>query len=96
MLLIFAIINIFKLYQLDVKSTFINIKIKELYVSQSLRFVNAEPHNHIFRQRKLLYGLKQVPKTWYNVLNLFLLNNDFMCRNFETTLFTKVKKIMKF
>lgn len=49
MLLIFAIINIFKLYQLDVKSTFINIKIKELYVSQSLRFVNAEPHNHIFR-----------------------------------------------
>ncbi|GJS22093.1 retrovirus-related pol polyprotein from transposon TNT 1-94 [Tanacetum coccineum] len=49
-------------FQMDVKTTFLNGILKEeVYVSQPKGFVNQENPNHVFRLKKALYGLKQAP-----------------------------------
>jgi hypothetical protein len=56
----------FKLYQMDVKSVFLNGSIKEeVYVEQHPGFKDEEYPNHIYKLHKMLYGLKQAPRTWY-------------------------------
>ena len=53
----------FKLYQMDVKSAFLNGDIKEeVHVKQPPGFEDAELPNHEFRLNKALYGLKQAPR----------------------------------
>jgi hypothetical protein len=49
----------FKLYQMDVKSAFLNGPIKEeVYVEQPPGFENSEYPNHVYKLSKALYGLK--------------------------------------
>jgi hypothetical protein len=56
----------FNLYQIDVKSVFLNDPIKEeVYVEQSSGFKSEEHHNHVYKLHKVLYGLKQTPRAWY-------------------------------
>jgi hypothetical protein len=53
----------FKLYQIDVKSAFLNGQIKkELYVEQPPSFESEEYPNHIYKLHKSFYELKQAPK----------------------------------
>ncbi|GJZ09307.1 retrovirus-related pol polyprotein from transposon TNT 1-94 [Tanacetum coccineum] len=53
----------FKLYQMDVKSAFLNGFVnEEVYVAQPPRFIDFEKPNHVFKLKKALYGLKQEPK----------------------------------
>ena len=60
MLLSFACFKIFKLYQIDVKSAFLNGFLnKEVYVKQPPSFEKDEAPNHVFKLTKALYGLKQ-------------------------------------
>jgi hypothetical protein len=48
-----------KLYQIDVKSVFLNGYINELmYVEQPPSFEDEKKHNHVYKLRKALYGLK--------------------------------------
>nr|GEV98619.1 transposon Ty3-G Gag-Pol polyprotein [Tanacetum cinerariifolium] len=55
----------FKLFQMDVKSAFLNGFInEEVYVAQPLRFIDFAKPNHVYRLKKSLYGLKQAPKAW--------------------------------
>jgi hypothetical protein len=52
-----------KLYQIDVKSTFLNEYINELvYVEQPFGFEDDKKPNHVYNLRKALYGLKQSPR----------------------------------
>jgi hypothetical protein len=56
----------FKLYQMDVKSAFLNGPIKEeVYVEQPFGFEDSEYPNHVYKLSKALYGLKQAPRAWY-------------------------------
>ncbi|GJZ63440.1 retrovirus-related pol polyprotein from transposon TNT 1-94 [Tanacetum coccineum] len=65
----------FKLFQMDVKSAFLNGFInEEVYVAQPPRFIDFEKPDHVYKLKKALYGLKQAPKAWYDRLKLFLLN----------------------
>ncbi|GJZ11669.1 retrovirus-related pol polyprotein from transposon TNT 1-94 [Tanacetum coccineum] len=77
-LLAYACAHDFKLFQKDVKSTFLNGFIKEeVYVSQPPGFVDFEKPNHVFKLKKALYGLKQAPKAWYDRLKAFLLDHKY-------------------
>ena len=79
-----------KLYQMDVKSAFLNGIINELiYVEQPPGFEDPRNPNHVYRLHKALYGLKQAPRTWYERLRDFLIMQGFKIGRVDTTLFTK-------
>jgi len=93
MLLAFASYKNFILYQMDVKSAFLNGYIfEEVYVEQPPGFENFELPSHVYKLKKALYGLKQAPRAWYDRLSNFLLKNDFKIGKIDTTLFIKVKE----
>jgi hypothetical protein len=76
-LIAYATNNDFKLYQMDVKSAFLNGSIQELvYVKQLSAFEDPKKPNHVFLLHKALYGLKQAPRAWYECLKDFLLKMD--------------------
>ncbi|PWA93819.1 Integrase, catalytic region, Zinc finger, CCHC-type, Peptidase aspartic, catalytic [Artemisia annua] len=77
-------------YQMDVKTAFLNGQLKEVvYVSQPEGFVDPERPNHVYRLKKALYGLKQAPRAWYDTLSKFLLANQFTKGVVDPTLFTR-------
>jgi hypothetical protein len=87
-LLAFAASKGFKLYQMDVKSVFLNGYIeKEVYVRQPPGFKNPKFPNHVFKLHKALYGLKQAPRAWYERLKAFLLDKGFRMGSVDKTLF---------
>ncbi|GJV72081.1 retrovirus-related pol polyprotein from transposon TNT 1-94 [Tanacetum coccineum] len=57
--------NDFKLYQMDVKSAFLNGFInEEVYVAQPPWFIDFEKPNYVYKLKKALNGLKQALKAW--------------------------------
>jgi hypothetical protein len=89
-LLAYATYHGFKLYQMDVKSAFLNGPIKEeVYVGQPPGFEDSEYPNHVYKLSKVLYGLKQAPRAWYECLRDFLITNSFKVGKADPTLFTK-------
>ncbi|GJR26201.1 retrotransposon protein, putative, unclassified, partial [Tanacetum coccineum] len=68
----------FPIYQMDVKTTFLNGPLKEeVYVAQPDGFVNPDHLEKVYRLRKALYGLKQAPRAWYDELSNFLMSKGF-------------------
>ncbi|GKE00502.1 retrovirus-related pol polyprotein from transposon TNT 1-94, partial [Tanacetum coccineum] len=64
--LAFATYMNFTIYQMDVKSAFLNGKLKEeVYVKQTPSFKSSEFPNHVCKLDKALYGIKQAPRAWY-------------------------------
>jgi hypothetical protein len=89
-LLAYATYHGFKLYQMDVKSAFLNVPIMEdIYVEHPPGFEDSEYPNHVYKLSKALYGLKQAPRAWYECLRDFLITNGFKVGKADPTLFTK-------
>ncbi|GKC76845.1 retrovirus-related pol polyprotein from transposon TNT 1-94 [Tanacetum coccineum] len=81
-------------YQMDVKTAFLNGELKEeVYVSQSEGFIDPDHLNHVYRLKKALYGLKQAPQAWFKTLSKFLLAQGFSKGVVDPTLF--IRKIGK-
>ena len=79
-----------KVYQMDVKSTFLNGVLKEeVYVEQPLSYEVVGEKNKVYRLKRSLYGLKQAPRAWYSRIDSYLMSNDFSKRDGELTLYIK-------
>jgi len=78
------------LYQMVVKSVFLNGVIEEeVFVKQPPGFENLKHPDHVYKLKKSLYGLKQAPRAWYDRLSNFLIKNDFKRGQVDTTLFRR-------
>ncbi|GJY06493.1 retrovirus-related pol polyprotein from transposon TNT 1-94 [Tanacetum coccineum] len=77
-------------YQMDVKTAFLNGNLQEeVYVNQPDGFVDLDNPNHVYKLKKALYGLKQAPRSWYDMLSSFLISQDFSKGSVDPTLFIR-------
>ncbi|GJU11637.1 putative ribonuclease H-like domain-containing protein [Tanacetum coccineum] len=83
----------FMVYQTDVKSAFLYGQIEEeVYMCQPLGFEDPGHPDKVYKVVKVLYGLHQAPRAWYETLTNYLLGNGFHKGKIDQTLFIKKKK----
>ena len=67
-----------KLWQLDVKSVFLNGPLDEdVFILQPPDFICKGNEHKVLKLRKALYGLKQAPRAWNRRIDTFLHNIGF-------------------
>jgi hypothetical protein len=80
-----------QVYQMDVKSMFLNGFLEEeVYVDQPPGFEVQEHPAKVYRLKKALYGLKQAPRAWYNRIDTYLIKSSFSRSQNEPTLYAKI------
>jgi hypothetical protein len=78
MFLAYACHKRFKVYQMDVKSTFLNGDLsEEFYMEQPKGFKFSDNSDLVCKVKKALYGLKQAPRAWYHRLDTYLKDKGF-------------------
>nr|GEU95285.1 retrovirus-related Pol polyprotein from transposon TNT 1-94 [Tanacetum cinerariifolium] len=66
------------IFQMDVKTAFLNGPLKEeVYVSQPNVFFDLDFLDHVYKLKKVLYGPKQASRAWYDKLSSFLIEHHF-------------------
>ncbi|CAM8889388.1 unnamed protein product [Rhodiola kirilowii] len=80
----------FRLFQMDVKSAFLNGFLnEEVYVAQPKGFEDPHHPDSVYHLKKALYGLKQAPRAWYERLTVFLVDHGYVRGGVDKTLFVK-------
>jgi hypothetical protein len=88
-LLAFAASKGFKLYQMDMKSAFLNDVIQEeVYVRQPPGFKSPKYPDRVYKLSTALYRLKQASQAWHARLKTFLLEHGYVMGSVDKTLFT--------
>nr|GEW83507.1 hypothetical protein [Tanacetum cinerariifolium] len=91
--LAYASFMLFMVYQMDVKSAFLYGTIEEeVYVCQPPGFEDPDHPDKVYKVVKVLYGLHQAPRAWYETLANYLLENSFQRGKIDQTLFIKKQK----
>ncbi|GJS06826.1 retrovirus-related pol polyprotein from transposon TNT 1-94 [Tanacetum coccineum] len=68
----------FPIYQMDVKTAFLNGPLKEeVFVRHPNSFVDPDFPNHVSRLKKALYGLKQAPRACFSTRFAKLMKDNF-------------------
>ena len=91
---IFALVAVmkWKVHQMDVKKTFLNgVVEEEVYMEQPLGFETHDRKTHVCKLKKSLYGLKQEPRTLYDMMDKFLMSLGFTKSKLDSNLYFKVK-----
>jgi len=87
-----ALASIYKIivHQMDVKTAFLNGDLEEeIYMVQLEGCIFPGQENKVCKLVKSLYGLKQVPKQWYEKFNDVLLSNEFFSIGVDKCVYTK-------
>ncbi|GJT89097.1 retrovirus-related pol polyprotein from transposon TNT 1-94 [Tanacetum coccineum] len=83
----------FPVYQMDVKTAFLNGPLKEeVYVNQPDGFIDPHHPNKVYHLKKALYGLKQALRAWYDEFSNFLVSKGFSKGSIDPT--KKFEKLM--
>ena len=78
---------------MDVKSAFLNgVLEEEVYIEQPEGFFDDNNKNMVCRLHKSLYGLKQVPRAWYERLHKYLVKIGFERTDDNNNLYIKIEK----
>ncbi|KAK8930635.1 hypothetical protein KSP39_PZI017057 [Platanthera zijinensis] len=90
LLLALAVKNNYPIYQLDVKSAFLNGEIdEEIYVQQPEGFEVQEAKTKVYKLKKALYGLKQSPRAWNSKIDVTLSKLGFKKTAYEPALYSR-------
>jgi len=81
----------FKVFQMDMKSTFLNGDLEEVYIEKPNGFILGNDPNLVCRLKKSLYGLKQAPRAWYYRLDKYLHQQDFSKGSADSNLYIKIE-----
>jgi hypothetical protein len=82
-----------KVYQMDVKSIFLNGELEEeVYIEQPEGFQLSENADCVCKLKKALYGLKQAPRAWYSILDKYLQQSGFKKGSADNNLYIKVSQ----
>jgi transposase InsO family protein len=93
LLLAYACSKNVKVYQMDVKSTFLNGELEEeVYIEQPEGFQLSENADYVCKLKKALYGLKQAPRAWYSRLDKYLQQAGFRKGSADNNLYIKVSE----
>jgi hypothetical protein len=91
LLLAYACSKYIKVYQMDVKSSFLNGELEEeVYIEQPEGFQLSENVEYVCKLKKALYGKKQVPRAWYSRLDKYLQQAGFRKGSANNNLYIKV------
>eukprot|EP01018_Ginkgo_biloba_P023889 Gb_35456 [translate_table: standard] len=84
-----------QLYQMDVKSAFLNGDLsEEVYTEQPPGYVQKGKKDHVCHLKKALYGLKQTPRAWYEKIDRYFLDTGFVRSSVDSNLYMKVRDSM--
>jgi hypothetical protein len=93
LLLAYACSKNVKVYQMDIKSAFLNGELEEeVYIEQPERFQLSENTDYVCKLKKALYGLKQAPRAWYSRLDKYLQQVGFIKGRVDNNLYIKVSQ----
>jgi hypothetical protein len=82
-----------KVYQMDVKSSFLNGELEEeVYIEQPEGFHLSENTDYVCKLKKALYGLKKAPRAWYSRLDKYLQQAGFRKGSADNNLYIKVSQ----
>ena len=81
-----------QVFQLDVKSAFLNGELEEeVYVKQPQGFEVEGKEGKVYKLHKALYGLKQAPRAWNSKIDAYFLQNGFVKSPSEPSLVCEKK-----
>jgi hypothetical protein len=93
LLLAYACSKNIKMYQMDIKSTFLNGELEEeVYIKQPEGFQLSKNANYVCKLKKALHGLKQAPRAWYSKLDKYLQQAGFRKGSADNNLYIKVSQ----
>lgn len=79
-----------KIFQMDVKSTFLNgLSKEEFYIDHPLGYEVLGEEDKVYRLKRDLYGLRQLPRAWYSQIDSYFVRNSFRKSDGEPTLYIK-------
>ncbi|KAL4011046.1 hypothetical protein IC575_028092 [Cucumis melo] len=91
LLIALAAQNNWKIFQMDVKSAFLNGYLEEeVYLEQPPGYSVKGQEYKVLKLKKTLYGLKQAPRMWNSRINKYFLDNGYLRCPYEHSLYIKV------
>ena len=90
MFLAFSSYKKFKVYQMDVKSAFLNGNLEEeVYIEQPEGFQLSDKGDYVCKIKKALYRLKQAPIAWYARLDSYSQTKGFKRGSADSDIYCK-------